>query len=127
MKSFVLDASALLASIYEEKGKLIVDRYSENAIISTVNITEVIEQLIRTGSEVSAIEEIVRKFSIKRIDYNEEHAFIAARLREPTKKLGLSLGDRACLALAITEKLPVLTADKAWKDIKVGVKIQVIR
>ncbi len=61
------------------------------------------------------------------ISYSQEHIFIAANLRKVTKSLGLSLGDRACLALAITKKLTVLTADKAWEKLNVGAKIKVIR
>ena len=127
MKSVVLDASALIAAMYLEKGADLVKKHIDNALISTVNLTEVIENMLSRGVLVSDARKIIDELSIKTIDYTEEHTFIAAGLRKPNKHKGLSLGDRACLALAMAEKLTVLTADKAWKDIDIDIKIQLIR
>jgi PIN domain nuclease of toxin-antitoxin system len=48
-------------------------------------------------------------------------------LRPATKALGLSLGDRACLALARRERLPILTADRSWAKLDLGIPIKVMR
>jgi ribonuclease VapC len=127
MKPYVLDASALLASIYSEKGADVVDSNLYDAVISTVNLTEVAENMLSRGTSVAQVRKTIDALLLKVIDYSHEHAFIAASLRKPTKSLGLSLGDRACLALATTEKLTVLTADTAWSKLDVGIKIKVIR
>ncbi len=127
MKPVVLDASAILASIYFEKGYDLVDKHLTDALVSTVNLTEVIENMLSKEISMHDVKNIITKLPLVIIDYNQEHAFIAANLRKETRHKGLSLGDRACLAIAKAEKLTVLTADKAWEKLDVGVKIQVIR
>lgn len=125
--SIVLDASALIASIYEEKGFEIVDRYLSSAIISTVNLAEVAAYLVRQGSTVVETEVLLRDLALPVINYDETQVFLATELVKKTITKGLSLGDRACLALGILKNLPVLTADRVWKTIDVGVKIECIR
>jgi len=128
MTKMILDSSALIASIDEEKGKEVVDRYLPYAVMSTVNITEVATYMMRRDRmDLRKVRTIVDNLLLEIVPYDEEQAFLAAELCAKTKHKGLSLGDRACLALAITRDLPVLTADKAWKELQVGAKIQVIR
>ncbi len=126
-KSIVLDASALISSIYQEKGAEIVDHYLPCAIISAVNLTEVASYMVREGMEFKKVEELLRDLSLDISDYNEKEALLAASLLPKTSPKGLSLGDRACLALAMRVNLPVLTADKVWKTLGLSVKIETFR
>lgn len=123
----VLDASALIASIYEEQGAQIVDRYLPHAMISTVNLTEVASYMVRGGMPIESTQELLKDLSLTIAPYDEDQALLAAKLLPVTAPKGLSLGDRACLALAIMRNLPVLTADKAWKSLDLDVKIEMIR
>lgn len=61
------------------------------------------------------------------IPFTAEQAKAAGNLIAQTRPFGLSLGDRACLSLALELKAPVYTADRSWKDLKIGVRIHVIR
>lgn len=129
MNRIVLDSSALLAILHEEPGAEIFARQFdllESAAMSAVNVAEAYGKLVGQGigtgdawEAVTAVPEIV--------PFDAEQAKIAGGLVRKTRSLGLSLGDRACLALAIVLKAPVYTADRAWKDLKLGIAIQVIR
>lgn len=127
MKSVVLDASALIAAIFEEEGGQIVEQHLSHAILSTVNMAEVATYMLNHGIGSKEIYSSLSDLALETLDYTEKHAFLTAELRSKTKSKGLSLGDRACLSLAISEKLPVLTADRAWAKLDLGVKIQLIR
>jgi PIN domain nuclease of toxin-antitoxin system len=127
MPCYVLDASALIADIYGEKGTAVVHPHLSKAMISCVNLTEVATRMADSGTPLDQVEENLKGIGVQIIPYDEELAFIAAALRAKTRAYGLSLADRACLALAMREKLPVLTADTAWKKLSVGVKITLIR
>ena len=128
MSRIVLDASALLAVLNREAGseKLTPQLLSE-AVASTVNLAEVQGKLVGRGiapdqawgATLSSIQEAV--------DFTPEQARAAGSLIAQTRSLGLSLGDRACLALALSLNAPVYTADQLWKNLKVGVRIHVIR
>ena len=123
----VFDASALLALLYEEKGADKVLRRISHACISTVNLTEVASRMIHKGEPQEEVLPRLQALDIAIVEYDETQALLAAKLYSKTRSKGLSLADRACLALAITHKLPVLTADKAWASLKLGVKIETIR
>jgi PIN domain nuclease of toxin-antitoxin system len=122
----VLDASALLAYLFRESGHQIVEQYIEDACISTVNLSEVAGRFIRDGVDVKPLLQHLEKTSIAFIPFNQEHALHAAELIPLTKPYGLSLGDRACLALATVRNLAVLTADNVWAEIE-GINIEVIQ
>jgi PIN domain nuclease of toxin-antitoxin system len=123
----VLDASALLAMLQGETGSAVVLRHAAESWISATNMAEVYGKLLTRG--------IPREHAIEMafggvkgvVAFNDGQARLTAELLQQTRALGLSLGDRACLALGIQRKLPVLTADKAWKALRVGVEIRVIR
>jgi ribonuclease VapC len=126
-QAIVLDASALIASIYEEPGCQVVDKHLPHAVISSVNFTEVASYMVRNGTSIEEVSELLQDLTLNVEDYDENQALIAAGLLKKTASKGLSLGDRACLALALSRKLPVLTGDKVWSSIDVGLKIELIR
>ena len=128
MNRIVLDASAILAVIGGEPGpeKLTPDLLAF-AVVSTVNLAEVQTKLVSRGWTSEQAWEDATSPVREVVSFDEQHARIAGDLVLQTRHLGLSLGDRACLALGITLKLPVYTAEKAWKRVKVGVRIHVIR
>lgn len=127
MSEIVLDASALLALLNKEPGYEQVHEILPSAIMSAVNYAEVIMVLIRLGiSEIEATKitiALIRKI----IPFDQTQAVETAVFREKTKKLGLSLGDRACLSLAKLRQVPVITADKGWAKLDIGVKVQILR
>jgi ribonuclease VapC len=128
MNRIVLDASAILAVINGEPGaeKLTPDLLAR-AVGSTVNLAEVQTKLLSRGWTSEQAWEDATSPVREVLPFDEEHARIAGDLATQTRHLGLSLGDRACLALGIALHVPVYTAEKAWKKVRVGVRIQVIR
>jgi ribonuclease VapC len=128
MNWIVLDASAILTVINDEPGaeKLTPDLLAR-AVGSTVNLAEVQTKLVSRGwTPEQAWEDAISPLR-EAVSFDEEQARIAGDLVIQTRHLGLSLRDRACLALGIALKVPVYTAEKVWKKLKVGVRIHVIR
>ncbi len=127
MIRYILDASAVLAVLNGERGeKKVIPILGESAV-SSVNLTEVAAKLLETGMDEANAMLAVSVLGIGEIiDFTPNLAWEAARLRPLTKQYGLSLGDRACLALAIKLKIPAVTADKEWSKLKIC-KITVIR
>ena len=127
MSKVVLDASALMALVNQETGaSLVADNITES-VISAVNLSEVIAKLCSRGMPESEVRDNLESLNLEVIAFEEAQAYHCGRLITSTKKLGLSLGDRACLSLAKILGLPVLTGDKAWLGLKVGVSVKVIR
>ena len=122
----VLDASAVLAYLYGETGADKVEPLFENSIISRINATEVLTKIVQDGLTIEEAKETFDKLNIEIAEFDKEQSLKAAELRPLTKHLGLSLGDRCCLALAILENLPAVTADKNWSSITLC-KIEIIR
>ena len=127
MPSYVFDSSAVLAILLRERGDVYASQRLTDALVSAVNLVEVITKLIDLGTTASDIDEVLTKLSLKIVDFNETQAFYAGLLRAETRTKGLSLGDRACLALAHATGRIVLTANRAWADLDVGVTIELIR
>jgi ribonuclease VapC len=123
----VLDASALLAFLFREPGHEQVAVVLGSSYISTVNQAEVIGRFVRDGFDSKQVLQRLSATPVNFIAFSSEQAAIAARLLPQTRPLGLSLGDRACLALALQRKLPVMTADRTWAQLNVGVSVQMIR
>lgn len=123
----VLDASALLAVLLVEPGRENVEPHLMDAVISTVNLSEVFARALKAGVSSDDAQWIIEGFGLMTISFSAEHAIETALLLPVTRHLGLSLGDRACLALARREGLPALTADRQWEDLDVGVEIRLIR
>lgn len=114
MTAAVLDASALLALLLDEPGAALVESILPDSAISTVNLGEVIGHFARRGIEIGAIHQIVDPLPMDRVDFDQSLAFVTGGLLPISRPLGLSFGDRACLALAIRLGLPALTADRSW-------------
>jgi PIN domain nuclease of toxin-antitoxin system len=127
MNNCVLDASALLALINSEPGAERVEGVLANAILSSVNFAEIAAILMATGIPSPQIHAMISELVAEIVPFDEEQAILSAMLRAQTKQYGLSLGDRACLALGIFKNLPVLTADKAWGELDLKVPIVLIR
>jgi ribonuclease VapC len=127
MASCVLDASALLAHIRAERGSDPVADLAADALMSTVNLAEVFSKLVEQGLTVEQADEIVLRYGMEIAPFDEGLARRAGALRPATKSLGLSLGDRACLALAEQEALPVITTDRNWTKLSLGIEIRIVR
>jgi PIN domain nuclease of toxin-antitoxin system len=123
----VLDASALLALLNSEEGTGLVQELLPRSVISTVNLAEVVTRLSILGMPEGEIREALTVLGLEIIPFDEEQAFRAGLLSAYTQPLGLSLGDRACLALALTTHAIALTADRGWKKLDIGVEISLIR
>ena len=125
--NIVLDASALLALLHNENGSDKVAAILDRAIISSVSWAEVVQKAIAKDIKVDGLDNELAAFGLAFSSFDRQQAHIAGSLWQSTKGLGLSLGDRACLALAIHLGLPVLSADKVWQQLDIGVAIQLIR
>lgn len=127
MNDYVLDASALLTLLNAEKGADLVQELLPRAVISSVNLAEVVTRLSLLNIPEIEIHEILNPLGLEIIPFDEDQAFQAGVISKITQSLGLSLGDRACLALAVTTHKRVVTADRIWKDLKLGIEIQLVR
>ena len=127
MDEVVLDSSAIMAVLREEPGASLVRSSLDRAIINTVTLAEVVTKLADSGRSENAVQNTLAELDIRVVPFDQDQAFRAGMLRPVTRKAGLSLGDRACLALAQSTALIVLTADRAWADIPVDINVQLIR
>jgi len=131
--SCVLDASALLAYLNDEAGApLVEDALVRGSAISAVNMAEVLSKLTELGKEPDDVSEDLQRRgflggTLAVFPLTADDAVVIANLHRRTKVHGLSLGDRACLGLALRLRVPALTADRAWSRLKVGLKVEVIR
>ena len=123
----MLDSSALLALAFGEDGAAVAGRAVGGAVMSAVNVTEVITRLIDRGASPEQARSALSRFGLTIRPFDESLALEAGSLRAATRSRGLSLGDRACLALAIRERAQVVTADRAWASLDLGIDVQVIR
>jgi len=124
----VLDASAMLAILNREPGseKLTLEMLA-NSVGSTVNLAEVHTKLLSRGLDPEAAWQDALSAIHNSVPFTAEQAKIAGSLVSQTRKFGLSLGDRACLALGLTLNAPVYTTDRSWKNLKLDVRVHVIR
>ncbi len=129
----VLDASALLALLQREPGQeRVAEAIARGSAISAVNLSEVVAKLRDAGVPESAIQQSLEGLAARGLDvvpFDEVLAMAAGFLRPHTRSLGLSLGDRACIALGRARGQPVLTADRSWTRVSsaIGVEVRVIR
>ena len=128
MNRIVLDASAILAFIQGEPGsEKLTPELLHGAVCGAVNLAEVHGKLVSRGWSIDEAWEDARSPIQEAVPFDLSQARLTGGLIALTRALGLSLGDRACLALAITLKAPVYTTEQAWKKLKLEVPVHVIR
>ena len=126
-ESYVLDSSAVLCLISQEPGANEVAGILPLAVMSSVNYAEVVTKLIERSADPEGTAHFLGRLELNIVDHTQAQAFQTGALRQPTRSAGLSLGDRACLALAAERKAVAITTDKAWLRIDAGVAIRVVR
>jgi PIN domain nuclease of toxin-antitoxin system len=126
MSDAVLDASALLALLQGEPGSDRVLETLPGALVCSVNLSEVVAKLAGHDMPEADIRRALN-LGLEIVPFDEALAWAAGLLRPLTRGAGLSLGDRACLALARSTSFPVLTADAVWATLDLGIEIAVIR
>ncbi|HEX6144378.1 MAG TPA: type II toxin-antitoxin system VapC family toxin [Geminicoccaceae bacterium] len=123
----VLDASALLALLQDEPGADAVAAVLGRAVIGAVNLAEVATKVAREGAPSNLLRESVVALEIEVMPYGAALAYTTGDLAAAVRRHGLSLGDRACLALARHLDAPALTTDRAWMALDIGVEVKLIR
>lgn len=123
----MLDASACIAAFEREPGGELVEPLLPRAVVSTVNWVEVLQRSVVRGAALNELRALAPEAGLTVVPFDQPQAEIAVMLRASTRAAGLSLADRACLALATRLGLPALTTDRAWADLDVGVEIRLIR
>jgi len=130
MSEIVLDASALLAILQGEPGAEVFSKHIElleDTVMSAVNVAETYSKLVALSIDPDDAWRAVSAAIPAIVNYDAEQARLTGQLVPRTRALGLSLGDRACLALGMSLKAPVYTADRSWSRLRLGVKVHVIR
>ena len=127
MASAVLDSSAILAVLNDEPGADVVEAVMDDALISTVSYAEVVAKLVERGSSSMEAQSALQSMALTSVDFDIGLAQRTGVLRRETLKRGLSLGDRACLALAEREGVPALTSDRSWVGAVSSIEIRLIR
>jgi len=123
----VLDASAMMAVLNREPGaEKLTPQIMNSAVASTVNLAEVHGKLVQRGFSPDDAWTAANGVIDEAVAFTAEQAKTAGDLVARTRPFGLSLGDRACLALGIALRAPVYTADRAWRNMKLGIRIHVI-
>ena len=125
----VLDASALCALIFDERGAAKIEAMLPEAVIGSVNLSEVIAKMQDKGIDDAIIDATLADLGLAVVPFDGEQAAIAGKLRTATRAFNVSLGDRACLALAKQQNCPAVTGDRAWKEFakQIGVKLELFR
>ena len=123
----VLDASALLAFLHDEPGADRVQQAFDDSLMSTVNWTEALQKALLQRADTAGMQQEFSEVGIIFRPFTLQQAETAARLWQRTRRQGLSLGDRACLALAIEQQTPVLTADRAWRRLDLDIEVRLLR
>lgn len=124
--ALVLDASALLALFNDEPGAdKVMQALEQPCLLSAANHTEVLTKLLDKGLSPADAATVMTSVELRIVAFDAAQSADAAWLRTATRKAGLSLGDRACLALARAEGAAVLTADKPWLQIAQAVRVRV--
>jgi ribonuclease VapC len=126
-ETYVLDASAVLCLLQEEKGAERVARALPAAVIGAVNYSEVISKLVESGIDEATADGLMDTLQLTVIPFDRSQARLAGALRATTRRLGLSLGDRACLALAATEGAIALTCERVWTKFEGPCKVEALR
>jgi ribonuclease VapC len=125
--SGVFDTSAVLAIFNAEPGSDQAIESLKGAAISTVNLAEVVTKLLEWDLSEYKVLEYLGTLDIAVTEFDQDAALETGRLRAATRHLGLSLGDRACLATAKQLSAPAVTTDRSWQNLDIGIEIRMIR
>lgn len=123
----VLDASAVLAWLFREFAWADVEARLAGSSMSTVNLAEVLTRIQRDGQPSTLLLDALRQAPIDFVAFTADDADFVASLEPLTRRHGISMGDRACLALALRRGMPVMTADRTWADLDLPLEIVLIR
>lgn len=127
MSAFVLDTSAVLAVLLAEPGQEQALHRVEGAMISSVNVAEVVTKCVELRFSEQVAIDYIEASNLTVVDFNHELAIATGLLQKRAPKGVLSLGDRACLALALRENATAVTADRIWSTLDLGCPIELIR
>jgi ribonuclease VapC len=127
MADAVLDSSAVFAVLQNEPGAHAVMAVLENAVVSAVNYAEIVGKLIERGATLEEAQGALNAIDLQVVAYDEGLAERTGELVHATRRLGISLGDRACIALAERERAPAYTSDRRWSQIPCIADIRLIR
>jgi PIN domain nuclease of toxin-antitoxin system len=127
VSEYVVDASAIIALARGEKGFERVEEFRERSVVSAVNLMEAFSRIVRHDVEPQRVHSFLRQAFPIVIPFDREQSETAAIIHAGSRNLGLSHGDAACLALGSMRKATVLTGDRAWKQVDLGVKIMLFR
>lgn len=125
--SKIIDASALLAILFDEPGADRAMAHSRNGIMSAVNLCESIERVVRVGGAAGLVTDAIARLELDILPFGHAEAVIAGKMRTQPGFAGISLADRACLATAQVRQLPIVTADRAWSSLALDIEIVQIR
>ncbi len=125
--TYVLDASAILCLLFRETGSEKVEVLLQDSVVSAVNYAEVVTKLHDRRTAPEVLSAIVAEFTPKVIDFDLSLALATASLRNASRSFGLSLGDRACLALAASKGAVAVTTDRSWEALQIGVRVMLVR
>lgn len=123
----VLDSSVILANMLQEPGGEVFGNLTEDFRISTVNLAEIVSKLSERGQSLQIIQRAVSPLVDNSIDLSVSQAIQAGLWRKETKRFGLSMADRCCLALGLELGATVYTTDRAWVGLDLGVRVEVVR
>ncbi len=127
MSNCVLDASAVLAVLFQEPGEAFVRPWLRGGLISAVNAGEVLNKRYRPGESLERTVQLFRSLELRVVDFDFEQSVIAASFEPFARAANLSFADRACLSLGLIRELPVLTAEHDWIKPDLGIDIRLIR
>lgn len=125
--SVVLDASAVICLIRREPGWERVAAFGTAGELSAVNLAEVAYRLTRHGFPQEEVDAVVRSQIGCVVPFDADLAILTASVHRSTRHLGLSLADCACLSLGVARRATVVTADRKWADLDLGVTVSQIR
>ena len=124
---FVIDSSAVLAVLGQEPGADLVEPLLAAGLVSSVNIAEITAKLVERGASPSGVRKVLLGLPCSIAPVDENQGFLAGEIIAETRHMGVSLGDSFCLALARCLGAPVLTADRVWADLDLGIDVTLIR
>lgn len=127
MSARVFDSSAILAIVFDEPGSDRAIEMLEGGIVSAVNYSEALAKMLQKGFIEREARDGLAALTLQIVPFDQSQAEQTARLRAPTAHKGLSIGDRACLSLAMSRDAIAVTTDRSWSDVDVGCEVELIR